>query len=422
MSSFNLNHYIRHSPNLSSSEFASLYTVHIPADVVAKYPVDDIVRAFEVAKLPFPYKRTVLFDTNAAANDDSTTSILKTRMYDLYSYTSKTSNAKVSYPTTQWKVKEIATDMYRKDYLSFVSNDAVEYEAFDCITDLYTEDARMNAKRVDKPHSPADVWALDVGRIIRECISKHKDITNTTLRDTIWETGYEANSFKVSLAKSVYAYFNARRILDFSAGWGDRLVAAIAHFADKYVAYDPNLALKRGHDNIIADLVSATDRPYSQNRFEVCYEPFETAYLGNDTFDLVFTSPPYYDLEIYTQLAGQSIINYPSFNEWLVMFLFASLRKAWSVLEAKGTMVIHISDYHKTHYVESMVLFVLGWCDGSVFEGVIGSVGTSQKARPMWVFYKQSSGKGSSSQKKYRELMKTHYGEAYRLLTKSAAA
>lgn len=419
--SFNLNDYIHRSPHLSASEYASLYTINIPADVVAKYPANDIADAFRNVQLSFPYKRTYLLNLDygmVGKEDDSKdkepTFILKTRLYDLYPYVCRRSNAKVSYPTTHWSVKELATETYRGDYLTFVSNDKVEYEAFDCITDIYTEDVRMSAKRIDKYTTPRFMWSFQTEIVVLDCIKKYKAVTNVTLRDTIWEYGYEANSFKVSLAKSVYAYFDARRILDISAGWGDRLVAAIAHYAERYVGYDPNLALKRGHDNIIRDLAPASDRPNSQNRFEVRYEPFESADLGKETFDLVFTSPPYYNLEIYTELAGQSIITYPSFDEWLVRFLFASLRKAWRVLDTYGTMVIHISDYHKTHYVEAMVLFVLGWCECAEFNGVIGSVGTSKKARPMWVFYKRS--KQVVSQKKYRDLMKTHYEDAYRLL------
>jgi len=396
--SFNLNEYLHRT--LSAFDFPYLYSINIPADVVAKYPIDDIADAIDKAQLPFPYKIAYLLGPN-------TTPIIKTRVNDLYAYVSRRSSGRVSYPTTQWKVKELATETYKSNYLTFVSNDALEYEAFDCITDMYTEDARMNAKRIDKPKSPADMWLTEKRTIVRQCVAKHKEVTNRTLRDTIWEMGYEANSFKVSLAKSVYAYFDARRILDISAGWGDRLVASIAHFAERYVGYDPNVALKRGHDNIIRDFASDADRPYSANRFEVRYEPFETADLGKETFDLVFTSPPYYDLETYTQLKGQSILSYPSFEEWMVRFLFASLRKAWGVLDTYGTMVIHISDYHTTHYVEAMVLYMLGWCDCVEFQGVMGSVGTSKKARPMWVFYKQA--KQGVNQKKYRDLLKTHY-------------
>lgn len=63
-------------------------------------------------------------------------------------------------------------------------------------------------------------------------------------------------------------------------------------------------------------------------RFEIIYAPFEEAQLPpGETFDLVFTSPPFFDFEIYSKQPGQSVARYPKLEEWLVNFLFASVRK-----------------------------------------------------------------------------------------------
>ena len=40
--------------------------------------------------------------------------------------------------------------------------------------------------------------------------------------------------------------------------------------------------------------------PPVSHRFEVRYLPFEAAVIGDETFDLVFTSPPFFDLEVYS--------------------------------------------------------------------------------------------------------------------------
>ena len=76
-------------------------------------------------------------------------------------------------------------------------------------------------------------------------------------------------------------------------------------------------------------------------------------------------------------------------------------------------MVIHISDYADKHYVEPMVLFVLGWCAGSNFSGVIGSLGDSGKPRPLWVF--QKSGR-SGKEKEAQEDLKKYYPQIYEIV------
>jgi hypothetical protein len=202
---------------------------------------------------------------------------------------------------------------------------------------------------------------------------------------------YEATNFKVSLATGIYIYFNAKRILDISAGWGDRLIAAIGHQAERYLAFDPNERLRAGHSKIQETFQA------DPNQYTIRYQPFETADIGNEKFDLIFTSPPYFDLEVYdtniSTATNQSISQYNGFEQWLISFLFRSLLNAWKHLEVGGNMIIHISDFDsgKKTIVEPMAMFVLSRCSGAKFDGVIGTRGASGKMLPMWAFYKDKS-------------------------------
>ena len=57
-------------------------------------------------------------------------------------------------------------------------------------------------------------------------------------------------------------------------------------------------------------------------------------------------------------------------------------------------MVIHITDIggvrdtEKNMIVEPMILYVLGYCACSGFDGVMGTIGYTGRPRPMWVFHK----------------------------------
>ena len=74
-------------------------------------------------------------------------------------------------------------------------------------------------------------------------------------------------------------YFNAQNILDFSAGWGDRLIAAGSLPNVKYTGVDPSKCMKPIYDKIIDTLFDDT------NNYKIINEPFEIADLNNEQFD-----------------------------------------------------------------------------------------------------------------------------------------
>ena len=329
----------------------------------------------------------------------------------LIEYNTTISNERNTYKYIVWKSKKFNQNRFRNtNHISFITQ-STDYAKIDRLVDVFNEKPRMYAKRRDKKYSPMEIWE-NPKRLERD---KNRIILNDiSIREKIWKLGYECNAFKATLAKSIYQFFNAKRILDFSAGWGDRLLAAIAHKADRYLGYDPNQELQTGYQEIIA-LFSEKE----ENKYEIISQPFESAILPEEeTFDLVCTSPPYFDFEVYLpfqnrQADNQSITKYPKFNDWIIHFLLVSLRKAWDSLEINGNMVIHLSDVYKTHYVEIMILFILGWCKGSRFDGSIASIGDCGKPRPLWIFYKTENTTIDIDTRKRFEI---HYNELFRII------
>jgi hypothetical protein len=174
------------------------------------------------------------------------------------------------------------------------------------------------------------------------------------LREAVYRGCREATQFKPSLAAAVVRQFNARRVLDFSSGWGDRLAGCVAAKVDLYQGFDPNLSLTEGHGALLRACVPDPDRA----RFQITYEPFETAAIAQapGTFDLLFTSPPFFDFEVYTALPGQSVQSFSTFPTWTVRFLLVALRKALAMVRVGGHAVIHITDVYKTRVCEPMCL------------------------------------------------------------------
>jgi hypothetical protein len=84
----------------------------------------------------------------------------------------------------------------------------------------------------------------------------------------------------------------------------------------------------------------------------------------------------------------------------------------------------HISESKKHRFVEAMILFVGGWCEGSIFDGAIGTMGEPGadkrpgKPRPMWVFYNDIKYVNKSYAEKCRAIMKKNYNNLYLLTQK----
>jgi 16S rRNA G966 N2-methylase RsmD len=265
------------------------------------------------------------------------------------------------------------------------------YATMDWIADYFTEEQRLAARRKDTALSPAEMWKQD-GYVSKEILLHLCEWSPETIRERLFKIMPECTQFKPSIARSVYMKFGATRVLDFSAGWGDRLLGALSlpNQVQRYIAFDPNSSLQEGHTAMI-DRFAAND-PQRHLKYRVCYEPFESnQVVMTETFDLVFTSPPFYDFETYTNQQGQSILSFPEFDNWMNNFFLASLTKAWAKLDVGGHMVIHIGDVGGFKICQSMCMHVVDKLPGGTYVGVLCVAGSiSEAQRPTWVFRKDA--------------------------------
>lgn len=233
-----------------------------------------------------------------------------------------------------------------------------EASKMDQVASIWTGLAKSQCRRKDEPLSPYEYWNRNRDTLVKQVGERRTQAeTAEALDNAIWQKVKGCGAFKPRVAAGVMQMFQAKRILDFSSGWGDRLFAAISLDVDAYTGVDPNPALHDPYQQMIEDLVPLQKR----GRYTLIESPFQTAVLpGGLTYDLVFTSPPYYDLELYaTKTDGQNL------DQWKSAFLYPSLDKAWEALEVGGHLAISINDFWgrgadavRTSYVEDMVRYV----------------------------------------------------------------
>ena len=107
------------------------------------------------------------------------------------------------------------------------------------------------------------------------------------------------NTLRPAAAALMYKKYNAKRVLDFTAGWGARMIAAAALDID-YIGIDANRNLKPGYDKIIEAI-----KPYTKSKIKMIYKEAEKVNFGKlPKYDFVFTSPPYEYLEVYENMTN----------------------------------------------------------------------------------------------------------------------
>jgi hypothetical protein len=210
-------------------------------------------------------------------------------------------------------------------------------------SNYFHQEARWNVKHA-KFSSPVASWTEK--KLHKEFLGplwsmKMKEVNDHALRECIVLRKYIASQFPPAVAKELYNLFEAKHVFDFSMGWGDRLSGFHASNAETYYGTDPNVAVYKNYENqnVLYDTKKKTVFKNS---------PAEDLDLSNEKFDMIFTSPPYFDAEQYSTDETQSYKRYgDDIEHWLKDFLFATIDKCWNSLEDKGTMIINISDIFK---------------------------------------------------------------------------
>jgi 16S rRNA G966 N2-methylase RsmD len=267
-----------------------------------------------------------------------------------------------------------------------IKNESEDYLKYNLISDYFMDECRMQAKRYDQQYTPLAYWEQNKQMITDKTLKEYGKVDAYTLREMVFKLAGEVTSFRPTLMVGFIKMFKAKKVLDISSGWGDRLIGAIAANIT-YVGVDPNTCLVKPYQEMIKQFA------VNQKKYTMIHSPFETAKLPYKDFDLVLTSPPYFTLEEYSKEETQSVTN-KDLNTWFDDFLIFSLNKAWDHLIVNGHMVIIINDIYKVaNYTKLMVEVFNEIHDDAEYLGVISySEFVNKKPKnpqPCWVWRKK---------------------------------
>lgn len=194
--------------------------------------------------------------------------------------------------------------------------------------------------------SPMEAFLDD--KKLRYVIDMIIDSTGTlgdgTLRSMLGmvQGAQSCSNFRPGFAAYLYRRFvpPGGTVLDTSAGFGGRLVGAIAStVVGRYIGIDPNKPSIEGSRKLLALLGKA-------DFAEFAVQPAEDIEIDRwaDECDFMFTSPPYFNKERYSKDANQSGNRYPDADQWREEFLVPMLKLTFASLKPGAHAGINIAD------------------------------------------------------------------------------
>lgn len=383
-------------------------------DIIEKYDKDDIrqtiARYITSNKIPFPFKQMDEYSLKSLFYEFSKKSMLD--MYKEFEDVGERYDYKYS---------------YSKNPLGVI--DKSHY--YNPVSDIFQQKNRMRCGS-NSTFSPLEIWENEERlskmnwHFWRLNVLEQSDINAQTFRAGFRLGTYTATQFKPSVAKALYQKHDAKKILDTSCGWGDRLAGFYASpKAETYVGCDPNPNVFETYKDqcLFYEKVLGCSEPKITEKedFFRCEGVKEVEIwrkasedvdwsLYMDFFDFYFTSPPYFETEKYN-LSGkkqedQSWFRYGTFEEWKTNFLFKVTHDVWQTIKSDGFMMINIIEPRSRNNIRYNL------CDDmvekfSTFDqcNYLGKIGMRMMARPntdkkelrgvfiepVWVFRKGSS-------------------------------
>ena len=159
------------------------------------------------------------------------------------------------------------------------------------------------------------------------------------------------------------------RVYDYSSGYGGRLLGITSSNMNyEYVGIDPNTETFEYLTYLNELITEATGNPGTLHcDVSESFEP--------ENIDLAFSSPPYFNLEKYSDEETQCMVRYRTLDEWFSGYVEPTMQNIYKGLNTDGIFATNIADY-KTYGQKEPVEVVQRWIQtaqkmGFTYDGMI---------------------------------------------------
>lgn len=185
-----------------------------------------------------------------------------------------------------------------------------------------------------------------LSRAIRFCYSyKNGCPTPTSVEGGLRLVGSAPSNFRPMNAKAVYERFCPKGgvIYDFCAGFGGRMLGALSSKNNySYVATDPCTETMYHLHQLGEYIEQVTCREDSYELHCCGSEEFRGP---ANSIDFAFSSPPYFNLEVYSNEPTQCFNKFPELDQWLEGFVRPTIQNIKYMLKPGRYYAVNIADF-----------------------------------------------------------------------------
>jgi 16S rRNA G966 N2-methylase RsmD len=292
------------------------------------------------------------------------------------------------YAKIQKKVKKVSGD-----YGKVLIYDDNDYEKLDILTNYFTEKARVQGvfTKDGNTKSLLEWWKEKAPEIVDKAI-EYADQNGMIVNAKAFREGMyllhlpECTNFKISSAIAIYNEFKPKVVLDPFSGWGDRALGSLfANTVERYIGVDPNSLLREGYEGI----QNFAKEYFHSKKIDFVYSTIEEflseSYLPKEGVDLVFSSPPYYNYEIYTEEETQSVQRYQSEKEWTAWF-HKQTYTLFKMVKKGGYLVYYLGTCGNLKIPQNLKVFMEKNFGKSAFLGSMETQSKTKKKRPLYYY------------------------------------
>jgi len=210
--------------------------------------------------------------------------------------------------------------------------------------------------------SPEEAFRDDKNllNIVSKLSNKNAELSDKNIRYEICRSKNTKRTsvFPVRVAKTIYTSFGKdnMKVLDPCAGYSSRLIGFYGCArGGEYLGIDPCLKTYNG----LQETKKYIEPMTTKHKAVICNGMAEEVMPQlNDKFDVIFTSPPYFNLERYSDEPTQSFVKYPTYEQWLEKFLFKIIDESFRLLKDDGCFVLNISNVDDKQLIDHVDLYV----------------------------------------------------------------
>jgi len=179
-------------------------------------------------------------------------------------------------------------------------------------------------------------------KFIQNMLTYYKDVknkNNTKNEYIVYKEVYNICISAINIMRplncmEIYTKYNAKRVLNFCAGWGGSTVAAAALNLEAYYGVEINCDLKPAYDNMVS-YFKETKKVGTEFNIQFC--DAAAADYSLMLYDIVFSSPPYYFIEKYAHNVA-----YSSKADMDEKFYKPAFSKTYNGLQKGGHYIINV--------------------------------------------------------------------------------